>query len=208
MNLAPLLEIATLAQGFHIARRHRCRQGRQNADQWSALRLLRTRRERSRYRRAAEAAQTPGPSLSDGRVSAYDPMCMVRPCVAVTSGLMRRNKRRPRALETESLRESGWEKFRARWLLTLAPCRYCFAARRAARSVQRFGARDLRTFRAGFGARTRASCSRPATNARSAAAVGLRWRGMRAAAAGMGRRVSTLAKRRGVLMSLRRPTIR
>jgi hypothetical protein len=43
-----------LAQGFHIARRHHCRQGRQNADQWSAMRLLRARRERPRDRAAQE----------------------------------------------------------------------------------------------------------------------------------------------------------
>src|SRR5262245_27179845 len=44
---------------------------------------------------------------------------------------------------------------------------------------QRFGGRDLPTFRAAFGARSRASCSRRVMNARSAVAVGLRCRGAR-----------------------------
>src|SRR5215472_719436 len=67
---------------------------------------------------------------------------------------------------------------------------------------------DLLALIAPFGARLRASFSRRARNARSAAAPGARLRGGRVAPAGSSKRVSTLAKRRCALMSLRRPTIR
>ena len=60
-----------------------------------------------------------------------------------------------------------------------------------------------------FGAPSRISFSKPATNARSCADVGGRLRGGRVAEAGRDRDrgMSVLAKR-GALMSLRRPTMR
>jgi len=59
-----------------------------------------------------------------------------------------------------------------------------------------------------FGLRARASFSARAANARNPAVVGVALRGARAAKAGSGKRVSTLAKRRCPLMSLPRPTMR
>jgi hypothetical protein len=68
--------------------------------------------------------------------------------------------------------------------------------RLAARRDQRFGGRDLPTFRAPFGACSRASFSSRAMNVRSADEVGTRLRGARGATAGSDSRVSILAKRR------------
>lgn len=100
----------------------------------------------------------------------------------------------------------GCKKLRVRWLLALAAWRYCFAALEVSCRDQRVAARALPTFLVLFGARSRACCSRLAMNARSAAAVGLRWRA--GAAAGSDSRVSILAKRRCARTSLRRPTMR
>ena len=67
---------------------------------------------------------------------------------------------------------------------------------------------DYKVFLAPFGLRSSASFSRRAMNARSSAVVGVGLRRGGLAAAGRGRRVSILAKRRCPWMSLRRPTIR